>query len=299
MRTADAEVARALGVALAVSVTAAAAKVACGRLFGLMGVEADGYHSLGDGLSSAVALAGLTIARRPPDDGHPYGHRKFEALAAAGIGVSLLVVAAHLLGEALNRGVSKQGAPGLALPVAVTMALSLLASFALSVYEERVGRRCGSALLRSDARHARSDCYVSAGVLVAALGAELGFVWLDRAAGFVVALLVARSGLEVLKDNLRYLADAALIDAQGVARAAGAVPAVLGARAIRSRGAPGAVYVDLRVLVPPHLSVVETSRVCREVARAIEQQIDSVVDVTVVAEPMEEHHAQTIAPSLL
>jgi cation diffusion facilitator family transporter len=282
-----------------VSVAAAAGKVACGRLFGLVGVEADGYHSLGDGLSSAVALAGLAIARRPPDDGHPYGHRKFEALAAAGIGVSLLIVAAHLLGEALNRGVSKHGTPELALPVAVTMALSLLASLGLSVYEERVGRRCGSALLQSDARHARSDCYVSAGVLVAALGAELGFVWLDRAAGFVVALLVARSGLEVLRDNLRYLADAALIDVQGVARAAGAVPTVLGARAIRSRGAPGAVYVDLRVLVPPHLSIVETSRVCREVARAIEQQIDSVVDVTVVAEPMEEHHAQTIAPSLL
>src|SRR5687767_13597416 len=109
MRTADAEVARALGVALAVSVAAAAAQVTCGRLFGLMGVEADGYHSLGDGLSSAVALAGLTIAQRPPDDGHPYGHRKFEALAAAGIGVSLLVVAAHLLGESLNPGVSKHG----------------------------------------------------------------------------------------------------------------------------------------------------------------------------------------------
>ena len=83
----------------------AVAKIALGYATGAVSILSDGFHSLTDSASNVVGLVGRARARKPPDDDHPYGHRKFETLAAAGIFVFLLLVVLEVgaLGAAAPR----------------------------------------------------------------------------------------------------------------------------------------------------------------------------------------------------
>src|ERR687897_1452468 len=77
---------------LFLNLAVALVKIVFGQLSGSISILSDGFHSLTDGASNVVALVGLRLARKPPDADHPYGHRKFETLAAGAIALFLLVV---------------------------------------------------------------------------------------------------------------------------------------------------------------------------------------------------------------
>src|SRR5881396_4223127 len=83
-----------LGVALA--------KIGFGYASGAISILSDGFHSLTDSASNAVGLVGVRAARRPPDEDHPYGHRKYETVAAAAVTVFLLLVVIEVLRNAFN-----------------------------------------------------------------------------------------------------------------------------------------------------------------------------------------------------
>ena len=74
-----------------------------GYATGAVSIISDGFHSLTDSASNIMGLIGLRIAGKPPDDDHPYGHRKFETLAAAGIFVFLLLVVVEVVRTAFAR----------------------------------------------------------------------------------------------------------------------------------------------------------------------------------------------------
>lgn len=86
------EVRQVLVCILFLNVAVALAKIVFGQLSGSISILSDGFHSLTDGASNIVALVGLRLAQKPPDANHPYGHRKFETLAAGGIALFLLLV---------------------------------------------------------------------------------------------------------------------------------------------------------------------------------------------------------------
>src|SRR4029077_16906054 len=91
--------ARVLVLNLAVAVT----KLVFGHLTSTVSVVSDGFHSLTDAASNVMGIVGLRASRKPPDEDHPYGHRKYETLAAAGIFVFLLLVVVEVSRAALDR----------------------------------------------------------------------------------------------------------------------------------------------------------------------------------------------------
>jgi cation diffusion facilitator family transporter len=185
MRTEAAVLRLVLGVHLA----AAAAKIGSGRLFHVLSIEADGYHALTDG---AGAFAALLVAR--------FHWRGAPLLVTGGLGLSMLVIAGRLVLDALlhaRAGDSHAPEPGTA-PLAVMIA-SFLCSAAISYYENNRARALGSTLLRADAQHTRSDCWVTAGVLFGVVAARLGAAWADPVAGLAVAVVIARTGVTVLR----------------------------------------------------------------------------------------------------
>lgn len=280
---------RVLSAALVLNAAVALAKILYGRFADSLSIEADGYHSLTDGVSSLVALAGVTLALRPPDARHPYGHRKLETLAAALVGVSLVLLALSIGGDALAhfRDASSHSpriGPGAFAVLIVTLAVNL----GVATYQARAGRRLSSELLASDAAHTRADCFVTLGVLAVAVLDRLGVSGLDVPAALAVAVLVGKTGADIVRENARVLTDAAALDPEEVRAVAMAVPLVRDAHGVRTRGTPDAVFVDLRVRVPGELTVREAARVCRRVARAIRRAHRSVVDVTIEPEPLDE-----------
>src|ERR671914_308870 len=97
------EVATVLYRVLVLNLAVAAAKIALGLTTGAVSVLSDGFHSLTDTASNVVAIIGVRIAAAPPDEEHPYGHRKFETMASVGILLFLLLVLLEVLSAAWDR----------------------------------------------------------------------------------------------------------------------------------------------------------------------------------------------------
>src|SRR6185436_6860000 len=93
---------RVLWITLVLNVAVSVAKIVVGKLSGSVSMVADGYHSLLDGANNVVGLVVTHLAYAPPDEGHPYGHRKFETAATLFIGLALLSVAYNVAVEALG-----------------------------------------------------------------------------------------------------------------------------------------------------------------------------------------------------
>src|SRR5687768_17258460 len=110
---------------------------------------ADGYHSLMDGVNNVVGLVVTVFSFAPPDEGHPYGHRKFETAASLGIGLLLLGVAYHVLSEALARAATAR-LPEVGAANWVVMGVTLGTNLFISWWEAREGRRLGSPYLLAD-----------------------------------------------------------------------------------------------------------------------------------------------------
>src|SRR5688500_18953441 len=97
------QVHRVLLVTLALNFVVAIAKLFIGAASGVLAISADGVHSLIDGSSNVVALIANRIADKPPDEEHPYGHRRFETMAALFIGALLILTAWEIVNGALQR----------------------------------------------------------------------------------------------------------------------------------------------------------------------------------------------------
>ena len=96
------EVSRVLIRVLILNLAVAAAKIAFGYASGAISILSDGFHSLTDAASNVVGIVGVRAARRPPDEDHPYGHRKYETVAAAAVTLFLLLVMVEVLRNAFN-----------------------------------------------------------------------------------------------------------------------------------------------------------------------------------------------------
>jgi cation diffusion facilitator family transporter len=263
----------------------AGAKIAYGALANVLSIRADGFHSLTDSANNVVGLVGLWLATRPADRGHPYGHHKFEVLAAGVVGLSLLLMAYEVARGAIERLFGAAGpAPRVDASVLVVLAVTLVINAFISVYERRRGEQLESAFLLSDAIHTRSDVLVTLGVLVTAGLIAVGYPSLDLVTALVVAGFIAAAGIAVLRKNLGYLADAALLAPERVAEVVLRVGGVASTHKIRTRGLPGKVYVDLHIQIAPHLDVVQAHRVTHAVIDAI-KGISGVHDVIVHTEP--------------
>lgn len=289
MATLSAEVAR-LGVrrvllaTLGLNLLVSAAKIAVGRLSGSVSMVADGFHSLMDGANNLVGLVVTALAYAPPDEGHPYGHRKFETAATLAIGLMLLGVAYHVLEEALAQA-SRSRVPAVGAANWAVMGVTVAANLFVTWYETREGRRLGSTYLMADAAHTRSDIYVSLGVVASFAGARAGVVAADVVVALAIAGFIAVLAVRILVGSFHTLTDRAMIPAEALGRVLRGVPGVVSWTDIRTRGGPGAVYVDLVAHVDGEL----TLRAAHDVADAIEEAVrrahPEIVDVVVHLEP--------------
>ncbi len=281
-----AAVRRVLWVTLALNLAVAVAKIAYGFAANALSIRADGFHSLTDSSNNLVGLLGVAIASRPADEGHPYGHQKFEVIAAGLVGLSLLGMAYDVARGAITRLTGPAAAPPDLDAVAFVVLLATLAvNVGVSVWEHRRGLALKSPMLISDALHTRSDVLVTLGVLATVVCVRAGVVIADVVAALLVACFIGWAGIGVLRMNLNYLADSAILEPSEVVLAACEIPGVAGAHKVRTRGMPGRIYVDLHIQVAPHLTVGEAHRVTHWVIDHLKDRFDGVRDVLVHTEP--------------
>ncbi|RIK37541.1 MAG: hypothetical protein DCC55_23970 [Chloroflexi bacterium] len=273
---------RVLLITFALNLLATAPKLGVGIWTGALSLIADGLDSLFDGLSNLIGVIAVGISSQPPDDEHPYGHRKFETLAALFIAGALFLSAWELASGAIARLLDP---PPLVVNRWMIGALlfGAVIQAAAGLWELRQGRRLESEVLIADARHTLASISVSGVVLIGLGVVWLGYGWADPAVALVVAALIARIGVQTVRENIPALVDRAPLDAAHIGAIVAAVSGVESYHRIRSRGPADTVAIDLHVRVAPNLSVQEANAIADEVRRRLLAQ-PGVDDVTVHVE---------------
>ena len=266
-------------VTMLLNFVATGVKLAAGIATGALSILADSLDSLFDGLSNVVGLAGLYAAAKPPDAEHPYGHRKFETIAALSIAFLLFLSCYQLLVSAWER-LGSPFKPDVNVWTAGAMLLSMVVQAATSWYELRAGRRLKSEILVADALHTRASILVSGSVLVGLVLVRLGFPQADPILAAFVAVVIAKIGIDILRETLPVLVDRAALDPNDIAKVVSSVKGVESFHRVRSRGAEGSAAVDLHLRVSPHKTIREADAIANEVRRRL-LDLDSINDVTI------------------
>jgi len=286
---------RVLLITLGLNVLVSASKIIVGKLTGSVSMVADGYHSLIDGSNNVVGLVVAGFAYAPPDEGHPYGHRKFETAATLFIGFALLSVAYKVVSEALG-SVSHAKLPSVGALSWAVMGSTLAVNLFVAWYEAREGRKLGSAYLIADAAHTRSDIYVTLGVVASFAGARAGLPWVDGVVAAGIAVFIAVMGVQILVGSFHTLTDRAVLPPEALGELCLAVPGVVSFRDVRTRGGPGAVYVDLVAFVDGTMPLREAHDVADAIEAALMARHPEIVDVVVHLEPEDRRSAQRFSP---
>jgi cation diffusion facilitator family transporter len=282
-----------LGVGL--NVALGVVKVAVGWTGQSRALVADGLHSLADLASDAAVLFAMSVAARPPDESHPYGHHKAASLVTLGIAASLLVFCGLLVADALG-GLRAGDAP---VPQPLTLGVALASMAAKEVLfrrTRRVGEATGSRLVLANAWHHRTDSassLVAAGGIAAVLLLGPEWAFLDAVAAVVLAAWLAVEGIRLVRGAIDDLMDAAperaLVDdlREHILPVDGAVAY----HDFRARRVGDLLEVDFHLLVPPTMNVEEAHAVARRVKREILESHPEVLSVLVHVEPaLPEHH---------
>jgi cation diffusion facilitator family transporter len=244
----------------------------------------DGFHSLTDSASNVMGLIGLRIAGKPPDADHPYGHRKFETLAAAGIFVFLLLVVIEVVQSAFGRLESGEAPHVTAYSFAV-MLITLATNVMVVRYEAAQGRALQSELLLADAAHTQSDVWTSCAVLVSLASVSLGYPILDALGALLIAVFIARTGFKIGMETSGILADRVVLDESQISRVVMGVPDVLGCHHIRTRGTFDHTFLDLHVWFAANTTLYEAHRLSHVVKDRLMEAFPQIADAIIHIEP--------------
>ena len=259
------------------------------------GIVGNAYVLIADGIESALDIAGslviwggLTVAARPPDKTHPYGHGKAEPIAAIVVALGVLAAAFGLAIESVREILTPHHGPApftLAILVVVIVVKETLFRYII-----RVGQNVESTAVQTDAWHHRSDALTSAaafiGISVALIGGERWQSADDWAALFACAVIAA-NGTRLLLPAFQEIMDTAPGGkiVRAICAVASSVPGVVEVEKCRARKMGLDFYVDLHAQVDGNISVHEGHEIAHRVKAAIQQSNPRVVDVLVHIEP--------------
>ena len=278
------QVRKVLILTLVLNILVAFAKAFYGFLTNSVAMVSDGFHSFFDGASNVIGLVGIWIASHPPDEEHPYGHRKYETLFTMIIAAMLFTTCFEILKKvyhAFREDHTTEVTPVSFSVMGVTIGVNIF----VMLYERAKGKQLKSEFLIADAKHTTSDILVSLAVIASLVFSRLGYHYADIVVGLIITFFIARIGYEILKDASTVLVDTVCINTKSIASVVNSLDGVKGCRDIRTRGSEDSVYLDLRVFVDRSLSTEESHRIADRIEETIAREFPSVIDIVVHIEP--------------
>ena len=279
------EVARVLVQVLVLNLAVAAAKIAFGYMTGAISILSDGFHSLTDAASNVAGLIGVQAARQPPDADHPYGHRKYETVAAAAVTLFLLLLVVEVVRNAFNHLSGRSLPPEISIASFVVMLATVAVNVAVVAYESRAARRLNSEILLADSMQTQGDVWSSLTVIAALVGTRAGMPILDPLAALIVAGFIAHAGYQVARATTGILSDRIVISDADLERVVMSVPGVIGCHQIRTRGAADHVFLDLHVWMPSDMRLVEAHALSHVVKDRLMARYPQIADAVIHIEP--------------
>lgn len=286
---------RVLAITFVLNLAIALAKLVYGYYSQTLSMIADGFHSLMDSTSNIIGFVAISYAFAPPDEEHPYGHRKAEILASLFIGVLLGLTCLEILKEVISRFFHPT-TPEVSLFSFAIMGIGIAINLWVVYYESEAGKRLKSPLLASDAMHTRSDVLVSISVIL-----SLGAIWmkwyvLDIFVSLIITAVIGKMALSLFKENLGILLDRTPINSDEIAAIAESIAGVSNCHQIRAHGTPEALYLELHIWVDPELSITAAHTLSHRVKNRLKETVEGLQDTTIHIEPAKLPLNETTSP---
>lgn len=189
----------AIGIAL--NTLLAAGKMIVGGLFGVISVFADGLNNLTDCGGNVVSLIGFKMSGKPADKEHPFGHQRAESIAALMIAFIVLMVAAELAIQSVEKIISPEKSD-FSILLIIVLSVSIAVKVWMFLFNRYLSKAISSEALRATATDSISDSVATLAVLVSVIISRFTGIELDGYMGVAVALFIAFAGLSILKDTV-------------------------------------------------------------------------------------------------
>lgn len=266
-------------------------------LTGSVGLLSDALESVINLVAALIALFVLTIAARPPDQKHAYGHEKIEYFSSGAEAILILLAALGIILAALERLQHPQAIRQLDLGLAISVVASLINLLVARILI-RVGKRCHSITLEADGKHLMTDVWTTAGV-IAGVGiiavlqqlGQSGWEILDPIIAILVAINIIWAGIGLMRRTVAGLMDTALN-----ARDMHKIKAVLDEftrcegvdyHALRTRYAGSRRFMSVHILVPGNWTVQQGHDLLELIETRLSSQFDK-IDIDTHLEPIED-----------
>jgi len=278
-------------LSIAAAITTIVLKTSAYFLTDSVGLLSDAIESFVNLAGAIMALGMLTIAARPADESHVYGHSKAEYFASVTEGLLILGAAIGIISAAINRLLHPRGLEQLGLGLVVSIAASVINLIVARILL-REGKNRRSISLEADAHHLRTDVWTSLGVIGGvAIAGFTGWQVLDPLVAIAVALNIIWTGIQLVNRSVAGLMDAALPDYEQKL-----IQDVIGKysekgvtfHALRTRQAAARQFVSVHMLVPGEWTVHDAHHVAEDFESDIREALGSVVTVFTHIEPVED-----------
>ena len=197
---------------LSANIFLAIGKTAAGIIGSSPALLADGINSTSDVAYYVVATVFMRMASKPADDEHPYGHRQLESIASVVVGAFVVTTAVAVFWDSINKVYAlliSQSEYGGAASLALWMALFTISlKIWLAIYTQRLGNETGNAMVVALAYDHRNDIFSASAAALGIFLGQRGLPWVDPLAGALVAVVILRTGIEILHESSVELMDA-------------------------------------------------------------------------------------------
>lgn len=280
-------------ITIIINIILAIVKISVGILSNSTAILADGVHTVSDVISSIGIIFGFFISQKPEDIEHQYGHEKAESIAGfvlailltvVGIKIGISTIEMVILGNAKMPGILSVWVAGI--------------SIAIKEIQYRIamdgGKKINSSALKADAWHHRSDALSSIGALIGIIGARMGYSIFDPIAGFIVAIIVIKVGIELLIQGYNELMDSSIEKSElyNLADRIISHKGIINVNQIKARKHGSKVYFDVKICVNSKLTVEEGHNIAEEVEKTIYSNVENTKDVIVHVNPCHDSKTQ-------
>ena len=188
-------------VGLTVNLLLSVSKIAVGYIFSSVSITADGWNNFSDAAASLITLIGFRFAEKPADEGHPYGHARYEYLSALSISALILVIGFETAKSSLLKIFSPK--PILFSPVLIIVfLLSALAKLLLMIYYKKTGKIFSSPALIAASADSRNDVILTLSICAATLIEHYFSLRIDGFMGVFLAVFILFSGVKLVKEAI-------------------------------------------------------------------------------------------------
>jgi len=287
------QIIRVLFITLVLNILVAAIKMGAGKAFNFLSLTSSGLESLFDGSANILALISISLASKPADRDHNFGHQKYETLGSFLIAALLVFSAIELGGDVFEILKDEKIRPKFGIIPIASILFSMGVSLFVTKYESKRGEELNSSLLLADSHHTFGDFIISFGVLFSMVATYFGYYLLDKLVAGLICIYLVFLALKIVKTNLPDLLDASpLINDQHIAEAA-KVEGVYDIHSFRARGNRHTLYVDFHLHLDPELSLIEAHKIGKRVEQKMREALMDyceVADILVHIEPYTEEH---------